>query len=382
MRTLIICALVFVGVVITIDKLLLYPVVVTPTDINLPQKYLGEIQDPVITPSGKLALSGYQKFPGGKFDETPLTSSFLTKLRYKRWDFHSLFMPGFTVAFALADLTYVSSMQVGNIFVMIYEHGAEGVTYESLIPPWSDRGMSDTSVKGRTYYSNDNWDIEINFKSETLKEIKFRYSNIIKANLSYTREADHEGVVLYQPMSEDASNFFYTHKQYGYTVNGDVFYKGKNRKVENAHGAMDWGRGNWAFRSFWFWGCGCGKLGESILSINIGSHNGRHGQATEDHIVVDKKIIKLGVNVVSYNSTNILDTWTFSTVNKEPTVDYGSDEIHFKPEFSHLKKINLWLITSDLDQVFGSFYGKVTTSEGVIEFNNIKGWVERHSTKW
>ena len=329
----------------------------------------------VLTPDGKLQFSGYLSYPTLKWDPSVIESSFSKSLRFKKWDFYSIYLKNLTLCVAVADLYYAK-----NAFVTIYQQNSEPITYEKLIFPHESVKMSETSLSGITFYNSSSITFLFTNNHENYKQIIVQYKHI-DINLQYRKESDQEGMVYLGPFNSEMTQFFYSHKQYNYKVDGYVKIANEEYILFQELGMMDWGRGIWPYHGGWIWGSGLGKVGQTEVGLNIGElpKDQVVAGASDDCIILNKTMIKLGV--VNFEKEENGENWGFFTVNNEPDSRFGAIKGRFVVEKTFNKNINFWLIKSKLVQLFGNFEGEVVTKESKFKFE-IRGILEVHESRW
>ena len=61
----------------------------------------------------------------------------------------------------------------------------------------------------------------------------------------------------------------------------------------------------------------------------------------------------------------------------------GSIDLTFTPFMERIAASDLWLVKSEVHQMFGYYNGTVSTVDGeVIPVQNLLGWAEDHVAKW
>jgi hypothetical protein len=61
----------------------------------------------------------------------------------------------------------------------------------------------------------------------------------------------------------------------------------------------------------------------------------------------------------------------------------GRLQLEFTPFVERVAKANLWLITSEVHQMFGRYRGTVIADESeVIQIDGLIGWAEEHHARW
>lgn len=212
----------------------------------------------------------------------------------------------------------------------------------------------------------------------------------IKGTFHITKPKENEDIVMLAPLSDDAKRFFYNVKSYTMPVKGELEINGMKIffSEEIANAGMDYGRGIWNYNTFWLWGSANGFLpdGRRIgLNLGGGFQSYNKSNATEDSVFIDGKIIKLNVAKFEFDEEEDENTfqkkkWTFRTENQsEP----GSCSIEFQRKYINVKKVNFYVLKSQLKQYFGSFSGWVIGPDNVkIEFKDLVGLAEAHRARW
>ncbi|CAG9331277.1 unnamed protein product [Blepharisma stoltei] len=355
-----------------INKLCIEDPVYESCTENLPQLNLDMKVGNVTTEDGKLAYSGYLTSPTLKWDP----SIFEHNWRFKQWEFYGIYADNITLAVATVDLGYVK-----NVFITIYEKGKDPVTIEEIVPFWVPSNMTQDSLKGTTRFNTTNFFMFFHNNGKDMKTVVANYKKTeIDINLIFVKGKHQEGMVYLGPMNDDGSKFFYSHKQYNYLVDGYLTYNGKNHLFSKQLGVMDWGRGIWPYHSRWIWASGLGVHKGVYLGLNIGELPGKNHYATDDCLFANETVIKIGV-VNTQHPKNLLDPWVFTTVNDRPHPNYAFMNMTFYPEKVFEKSFSVWVIKSDLKQLFGTYKGIVRTTEYEVEVV-VRGFMEVHHARW
>lgn len=301
---------------------------------------------------------------------------FLQRLRIKRWDYYGITTPTHYFSCTLADLGYAGQ---AFAYVVDFERGdyheetitiplSKGLT----LPRGSQQGMS-------TYEDNK---VRLRFQVEDacrLLSIKWPrfWGKGLEATVRLHMAEEQESMVVVIPIGR--KRFYYNRKINCLEVNGwvdlgEIHYE---LNPETSLGNLDWGRGVWEYRSFWVWASASGFLaGRRTVGLNLGFGFGDTSAATENAIVLDGKIHKLGQVNFNYNSADYTSAWTMSSPD-------GRLQLEFKPFLERVAKTNLLLIYSRVHQVFGRYYGSFITQTGErIEINGLTGFAEEHHARW
>ena len=198
-------------------------------------------------------------------------------------------------------------------------------------------------------------------------------------NLGFKKKADNS-IVTVIPFQKPG-DFYYNEKSNLLVTQGNVQFGNKIIDFPLSYGTLDWGRGVWPYKSTWYWSNLNVKTPDGdLLGFNLGYGLGDNSKGTENTLFFNNDIYKL--NDVEF---------VFTKDNKNK-IDY-SKEIHLKsksgdidltftPLFNRHDHINLLIIESNQNQVFGRFKGKIKANDQEFEFNNYLGFLEKVINKY
>ncbi len=110
--------------------------------------------------------------------------------------------------------------------------------------------------------------------------------------------------------------------------------------------------------------------------MNLGFGFGDTSKATENALILDGRIHKLGRVDFQYSAQNFRQPWRMSSPD-------GRLQLEFTPFVERLAKTNLLLIASEVHQLFGRYRGTVVADDGeVIHLDGLIGWAEEHAARW
>jgi len=133
----------------------------------------------------------------------------------------------------------------------------------------------------------------------------------------------------------------------------------------------------WSYSSFWNWASASGFLADGrTIGLNLGTGFGDTSKATENCLILDGQIHKLGAVKFSYDAHNYASPWKF-------TDPEGRLQLDFIPFKERLARTNLLLVFSEVHQMFGRYSGWIETDDGdKIEIKNLIGFAEEHHARW
>jgi hypothetical protein len=142
-------------------------------------------------------------------------------------------------------------------------------------------------------------------------------------------------------------------------------------------GNLDWGRGVWEYDSFWVWASASGFLADGRrVGLNMGFGFGDTSAATENALILEGRVHKVGRVEFTYDSSDFMQPWRMVSAD-------GRLDLEFVPFLDRTAATNLVVITSEVHQMFGRYYGTVQTDGGEeIRLNGLTGFAEEHHARW
>jgi hypothetical protein len=343
-----------------------------------PQVELAE-RSPLLDSSGNLVQVGWARQP--LLDCNLENSSFysfrgLQRFRIKRWDYYGVTTPTHYYSFALADLGYA-----GQAFVYVVSFETGEYHEETLTIPLA-RGilLPRNSTEGTSSYGSKN--VRLSFSVEPNgRRISIDWPNFngcgLTAEVLLRLEPDHESMAIVIPIP--GKRYYYNRKVNCLPAEGWVVY-GQDRSEllpDQSQGNMDWGRGVWEYSSFWVWASASGFLaGGRRVGLNMGYGFGDTSAATENALILDGKVHKLGRVDFAYNAEDYSQPWRMVSVD-------GRVDLEFTPFVERVATTNLLVISSTVHQMFGRYQGVLLSDEGEsIELKSLVGFAEEHYARW
>ena len=336
---------------------------------------------PLLDAQGKLTQVGWARQPlldcnldAARF-YPPLLRP-LQRFRVKRWDYYGLTTSTHFYAFTLADLGYA-----GQVFAYVVDFEAGTYHEETLTLPLA-RGITlpRNSTAGVSAYEGRQ--AKMVFRSEPAgRRLSVAWPGFgdhgLAAEIFFHLPPDHESLVITIPIA--GQRFYYNRKVNCLPAEGWVEAQGERATLSpDTHlGNLDWGRGVWPYRSFWVWASASGFLpDERPVGLNLGFGFGDTTAATENALLLDGRIHKLGQVDFRYNDSDFMQPWRMVSPD-------GRVDLQFTPFLDRVATTNLLLITSEVHQLFGHYTGWVRTDDGgVVEIRDLLGFAEEHHARW
>jgi hypothetical protein len=197
------------------------------------------------------------------------------------------------------------------------------------------------------------------------------------AEINLSCPPDHQSMTIVIPI--EGKRFYYNRKINCLPAEGELRYGDILEKIDsqNSLGSLDWGRGVWAYKSFWNWASASGFLPDGrTVGLNLGCGFGDLSAATENCLILDGRLHKLDQVSFDYDHHDYRKPWKF-------TDSEGRLELEFVPFVERIAQTDLKLIYSEVHQMFGRYSGRAVTDENqVIQIENLTGFAEEHHARW
>ena len=335
---------------------------------------------PLLDENGRLAQVGWSRQPLLDCDLEqarfyPL--GFFQRFRLKRWDYYAVFTPRRFFSTTIADLGYAA-----NIFVYTLDFDTGNLHEEGLVVPLS-RGVAieRNSTQGEAVYSSGKASLRFMAASEErhiqVDWPKFHNGRGIQADIRLIVPPGNESMTIVIPIGR--RRFYYNTKINCLPATGQIRYgtEVEDLKPDSSLGQLDWGRGVWEYSSFWNWASASGFLPDGrTVGLNLGRGFGDLSRATENAVILDGRLHKLGGVAFDYTSGDYMRPWRF-------TDDEGRLDLTFTPFKDRTARTNLGIIFSEVHQMFGRYNGRAVLDDGThLEIRDLIGFAEEHRARW
>ena len=199
----------------------------------------------------------------------------------------------------------------------------------------------------------------------------------LSAQFNITIPSQHETLNVVVPWNE--RTFQFTSKQNCLPTSGVVTMGGEAVYFagEQSFACLDFGRGIWPRRCHWNWGSASGRQNGRLLGLNLGGQWTDGTGSTENGVCVDGRLHKLSTDLTwQYSKADFMRPWRITDPDDRM-------QLTFTPFLERVAASNVWLVRSEVHQMFGYYNGRVTTTEGVVlSVHDLLGWAEDHVALW
>jgi hypothetical protein len=112
------------------------------------------------------------------------------------------------------------------------------------------------------------------------------------------------------------------------------------------------------------------------VGLNLGFGFGDTAAATENTLILDGRVHKLGQVSITYNPHDFKQPWRMVAAD-------GRLDLTFTPFLERVARTNLLLIASEVHQMFGRYHGRAIADDGeAIAIDGLVGFAEEHHARW
>ena len=300
----------------------------------------------------------------------------LQRFRIKRWDYYGLTTPAHFFSVTLADLGYAGQVFAYAVDLEKKEHHEETLT----LPLARGIRLPRNSTEGESAFDDGTRRLIFGAEPEA-RRLSVRWPGFagkgLSAELVMHLPPEHESMAIVIPIA--GRRFYYNRKVNCMPTEGWVEYGGERMAVRPSEslGNLDWGRGVWAYRSFWVWASASGSLDDGrSVGLNLGFGFGDTSAATENALILAGRVQKLGRVDFEYDSRDFKRPWRMTSPD-------GRLDLEFVPFVERVAATNLLVITSEVHQMFGHYHGTALADDGeVIRLEGVVGFAEEHHARW
>jgi len=330
---------------------------------------------PLLKENGDLCEAGFAYSLIKDYDRKAIKN---LKWRIKEWDYYAILTDEYGIALTVADNSYMSLVSVSYL-----DFKTPSYVTKSFMG-WFTFGklnLPGTSKEGDIIYSKKGY--EFSFKHENgkrhlvVKYPKFKDGLDFSCDVELT-ETNKDSMVIATPFNKKG-HFYYNQKINCLQANGSFTIGKETKRLDNAVGVLDWGRGTWTYKNTWYWGSLSIKDNEGYKGFNLGYGFGDTSAASENMLFFNDQAYKLDEVEFQIPHEGVkydyLKPWKI--VSKDLSIN-----LTFTPIIDRADETNVIIICSKQHQVFGKFNGTITKGDVVCKFNNALGFAERVYNKW
>jgi len=290
--------------------------------------------------------------------------------RLKEWEHTTVLTPDYAISLTLTHLGVIGAAHV-EVTRLSDGEAASGmdifVARRGVLPP--------SPYVGKVFEKHTRR-VQFDIGPES-RSVRFSFGKRLSGHIELSAPGPYDGLSVATPF-DDPGFFFYEYKVPDQRATGWIDVGGDLHTLPDGEtqAIMDWGRGAWPKRSRWLWGWGAGRCGGGHVSLNLGGGFGDMRAATENAIVVDGVLHKLGEVSWKYDPMRRDEPWRFED-------DAGRLSLHFEPGCHHEVRTWLGIWSARLDKVFGHFSGTAVLDDGTrLQLDDIPGFAEEMSQRW
>ena len=331
---------------------------------------------PIIRPDGTSVCSWSRRpyldlnFEDARFYSIP----YFQRYRLKKWDMYHLATPDHYLSFLVAWIGYGA---FGTAYV--YDRKSKTGSEEfHLRLPRPENPMMRNSDQGRTEYLGRKGKIVFEVEGES-RQIRVDFPSFagvgLKAAIDLHLPAGHESVCATHLTNPRRSH--YSHKINCMTARGELELGKKSFRLdpENSFGMLDFGRGYYPPKLFWYWATASGRDAKGkLVGWNLGYGNSPV-QTNENALFYDGRLHKIG-QVKCQVPEDLMQPWRVWSED-------GRVDLTLVPEnvrFSDLKIGGLYSIGRP---ALGLYSGAIILDSGEkISLPEIFGLFEWFNQKW
>ena len=332
---------------------------------------------PLLDENGNLVEAGYATKLVKVYSRSTIKAK---KSRIKEWDYYYIGNSKYGVALTIADNSY---MGMGSISFLDFGNKKEITKSEIKLFTKGKLNLPSTSEIGDVFYESKK--LKISFIHENNKRhLTVHYKNFLdkkdlRADL-YLEETNEGSMVIATPFKKD-KHFYYNQKINllkcaGYVKIGEDIYDFN----KDTYGVLDWGRGVWTYKNTWYWSSLNAVYKGKRIGFNLGYGFGDTSAASENMFFYDDKVYKLedvrfDIPVSKNGRDDFLEPWKFRSSTKDINLT-------FTPILNRSANMNLLVLKSIQNQVFGTFSGYILIDGKQIYFEDVVGFAEKVKNNW
>ena len=332
---------------------------------------------PLLNEDGNLAQAGYATSLVKEYNRSLIKAK---ASRIKEWDYYYIGNKKYGIAITIADNSY---MGMASVSFLDFENVKDITKSKIKLFTKGKLALPSSSVMGDIYFHSKQ--VQISYLHENDKRhisvhyFKFDGKNDLRADL-YLEETNKDSMVIATPFDKPL-HFYYNQKinllkANGYVKIGETLYDFS----DNSYGVLDWGRGVWTYKNTWYWSSMNSTYKGKRIGFNLGYGFGDTSHASENMFFYDDRAYKLedvrfDIEISKNGKDDFLKPWKFRSQTKDINIT-------FTPILNRHANMNLLVLKSLQNQVFGLFTGYVLIDGKEIYFEDVPGFAEKVKNCW
>ena len=327
---------------------------------------------------GNLFEAGYANSLVKEYNRSDIKAN---KWRIKEWDYYYIGNDKYGVALTIADNSYMS---LCSLSYLNYE---KNINITKSVMKWFTFGklnLPSSSKQGDVFFNSKK--VTMSFKHENGKRhLSCYFKNFTKSKKDvrldlYLEETNKDSIVVATPFKKD-KHFYYNQKINLLKCNGYVKLGEEILDFNtNTYGVLDWGRGVWTYKNTWYWSSMSGEFEGKRIGFNLGYGFGDTSTHSENIFFYEDKSYKLedvkfDIPINKNGNDSYLEPWKFRS-------NSGDINLTFTPIMNRHANMNVGIIKSLQNQVFGKFSGYILIDGKEYFFTDMLGFAEKVTNKW
>ncbi len=296
-------------------------------------------------------------------------------LRMKKWEMYHMVTPTHYISLLIAWIGY-AAFCAALVYTRKSRECLEDIHIRSAYP---ELAMMRTSAAGRTVYTckKVRTSFEVNGEVRKLRVDWPTFADVgLRAKIDLHQPADHESICATHLTNPKRSH--YSHKINCTTATGEFRLGDETVRLAppDAFGMLDFGRGYYPSKMFWYWITASGRDDAGkLIGWNLGHHN-RAFESVENAVFYDGRLHKIGVCRCQVPKGDLMQPWRVQSED-------GKVDLTLTPEKVRNVQVDLGSLHSIGRPAFGLYNGHVKLDDGrVIKVRNLFGLYEWIDQKW
>ncbi|MBJ8344346.1 DUF2804 domain-containing protein [Antrihabitans sp. YC2-6] len=291
--------------------------------------------------------------------------------RRKRWEYWCFTTNTHLVAVTVSSLDYVAL--TGVYFL---EYGGAELEKVSVAPLSRGVALPDSLDGGRIDVTAGKVRVSIIPAARGTRVLAscLTAHGYLEADLFSARPAGHESMNVVIPW--DDHHYQYTSKQVARPAEGVVSVGCRTFGFDDGWSVLDHGRGRWPYDTLWNWGAASGRAGDRTVGIQLGGKWTEGTGLTENALVVDGRVTKIGSELNwTYDTRDLTKPWRIAAPD--------AVDLTFMPFHERHVRANALVLSNDTRQVFGHYSGLIyPDGEPPLAVDSLLGWAEQVHMRW